>query len=136
MQTLNYLQPQENDELIKKHSDLIEMLLATVFPPTSSEKDNLYAVSFPLSSILFTRSNLFQLLFMKPGTNEVNIPEDQLGRQLSAEKLLFAYNIILKKYFGHDAADSTRMTYPFVDPATGFTKYLELNLDAVYRCQA
>lgn len=124
------LQPQEDDSLIRKHSELVEMLLATVFPPTATDKDNLYAVSFPFRFNIIYSSPLFQAFFMKPGTNEVDIPETELGAQLAHEKLVFAYNIILKKYFDYEGPETTSMVYPFVDAVSGLTKYLELNIDA------
>jgi len=124
------LEPQEDTVLINEHRELIETLLATVFPPANSDHDNLYAVSFPFKFKVVYSSNLFQYLFLKPGTDQVSIPENDLGRDLSKEKFLFAYYIILKKYFNYDAPETSHTVYPFMDPATGFTKYLELCIDA------
>ena len=36
---------------------------------------------------------------LKPGTNEINVPEGQIGINLNQEKLHFAYGLILKKYW-------------------------------------
>ncbi len=124
------LQPQDDDSLVQKHSELVEMLLTTIFPPASSVRDNLYAVSFPFRFSIIYSSHSFRQSFIKPGTNEVAIPETTLGEQIANEKLLFAYNIILKKYFGYEAPETTSMVYPFIDPATGLTKYFDLNIDA------
>ena len=125
------LEPQEDTRLLDIHRELIEeTLLSAVFPPANSDQDNLYAVSFPFRFQIIYSSPLFQYLFMKPGTCEVNIPENDMGRDLSAEKFMFAYYIILKKYFNYDAPETSHTVYPFADPATGLVKYLELSIDA------
>lgn len=125
------LEPQTDTALIDAHHELIEeTLLSTVFPPANPDQDNLYAVSFPFRFQIIYSSPLFQYLFMKPGTSDVNIPENDLGRDLSKEKFLFAYYIILKKYFHFDAPEASHTIYPFADPATGLVKYLELSIDA------
>ncbi|MGC4035070.1 MAG: GAF domain-containing protein [Chitinophagaceae bacterium] len=124
------LQPHDNLALLEEHRELIEMLLATIFPPAPSSQENLYGVSFPFRFDVIYASNLFKYLFLKPGTNQVNIPDNELGKALSKEKYLFAYKMILKKYFGYHASEISQTTYPFVDPVTGLTKYLELSIDA------
>jgi hypothetical protein len=123
-------QPQENTSILKTHHELIETLLASVFPPSNSDQENLYAVSFPFRFDIIYASNLFQYLFMKPGSSQVNIPNNDIGRDLSQEKFLFAYYIILKKYFNYESPDTSHTIYPFSDPATGLTKYFELSIDA------
>jgi hypothetical protein len=124
------LEAQEDTVLLKQNHELVEMLLATIFPPTPSNHDNLYAVSYPFRFEVIYSSNLFQYLFIKPGTNQVNVPDDELGKALAKEKYLFAYYIILKKYFGYEGPDISQTVYPFEDPVTGLTKYLELSIDA------
>jgi len=116
--------------ILKPHAELIEMLLSTIFPPTNSQNENLYAVSMPFSYQTIYSSRLFQMLFLKPGTNEVNVPDSDIGRNLNEDKMLFAYSMILKKYCGYSAPEWTRSVYPFSDPATGLIKYLELQVDA------
>ncbi|MEI9809303.1 MAG: hypothetical protein WDO16_16345 [Bacteroidota bacterium] len=123
------LEPVTDLALLKPHAELVEMLVSTIFPPTNSQNDNLYAVSMPFSYHTIYSSKLFQLLFLKPGSNEVNIPDNGLGRNLSEEKMFFAYAMILKKYYGYTAPEWLRSVYPFPDPASGLIKYLELHID-------
>src|SRR5436190_5455953 len=109
------------------HSEVIEMLLATVFPPSVSEQENRYAVSIPLRYKVIHYSRLFQNMFMEPGTNEIVVPENLKG-SLYHNRLDYAYRLILKKFFGYET-DFTGAIYPYVEPATGLTKHLELNID-------
>ena len=88
------------------HSDLIEELLASIFPPTSSSHENLYAIAMPFKFETVYSSKLFHHLFIKPGTNEVKIPDDATGIKLYKERLEFAYGMILKKYCGYNSPDN------------------------------
>lgn len=124
------LEPITDLSALKPHKELVEMLLGTLFPPTNSDNENLYAVSIPFTYQIIYASGLFKMLFIKSGTNEVNVPNDDIGRDLNEEKMNFAYSMILKKYHGYPAPDISRSVYPFQDPGSGLIKYLELQIDA------
>ncbi|MEI9947023.1 MAG: hypothetical protein WDN26_22725 [Chitinophagaceae bacterium] len=124
------LKPIADLNTLKPHKQLVEMLLSTLFPPTNYDNENLYAVSLPFQFKIVYASALFQMLFIKPGTNEVNVPADEIGLSLQQEKLQFAYAMIFKKYYGYTGADFSHTIYPFQDPGSGLVKYLELQVDA------
>jgi hypothetical protein len=124
------LQPITDLSVLEPHHDLITELLASLFPPTASAQENLYAVSLPFKFDILYSSKLFKYLFLKPGTNEINIPDTQTGLNLTAEKLHFAYRMILKKYCGHHLHQTSGTIHPYIDPHSGLTKYMELSIDA------
>src|SRR5215467_2159406 len=74
------LQPFSDLSLAKPYEEIIEMLLATLFPPSLSEKENLYAVSIPFKFKTIYSSRLFQHMFLKPGSNEISIPDSMIDR--------------------------------------------------------
>ena len=115
--------------ILLPHAELIEELLASIFPPTSSSHENLYAIALPFKFQTVYTSRLFHHLFIKPGTNEVNVPDDITGQKLSQEKLQAAYGMILKKYSGYSSREASGWVYPYKDQHTGLTKYLELKID-------
>jgi hypothetical protein len=121
------LAPISDTEVIKPYTELIEELLSAVFPATTPF--NIHAVSFPFKFETVYASPMFRSMLLKPGTNEINIPEDKIGLSLSQEKLQFAYGLILKKYMGYSQPDNTRSVHPYKDPATGLTRYMELRID-------
>jgi len=84
------MQPQDDCEVVKKHRELVEMLLAIVFPPTGLEEEN-HAISFPFKFRTIYTSHIFQQFFLKPGTEEINIPDEHTASMLAHEKLLHAY---------------------------------------------
>lgn len=123
------LQPIDDLTTLKPHTELIQQILATIFPPTTSGHENLHAVALPFTFHTVYYSRLFQLLFLKPGTEEINVPSDKIGESLNKERIHFACHLILKKYCGYHSQELTSTIYPYLDPHTGLSKYLELKLD-------
>ncbi len=115
--------------ILTPYAELIEELLASIFPPTSSSHENLYAIALPFKFQTVYSSKLFHHLFIKPGTNEVKVPDDATGLKLNKEKLEFAYGMILKKYCGYNSPETSGWIHPYKDMHTGLTKYLELKID-------
>src|SRR5258706_10854803 len=122
------LQPFSDISLLNSYAEVIEMLLATLFPPTAAEHENLYAVAYPFKSNIIYSSRSFQSMFLKPGTSEINVP-DSIHHKMNHNKLNFAYCLILEKYLGYNSTGPSRTIYPYVDPSTGLTRYFELNID-------
>src|SRR5262245_45621930 len=123
------LQPFSDLSLAQPYEEIIEMLLATLFPPSLSEKESLYAVSIPFKFKAIYSSRLFQHMFLKPGSNEIANPDNTIDRDMNSQKLQFAYRLIFRKFFGYRSHDSSLVIYPYTDPVTNVTRYLEINLD-------
>lgn len=123
------LEPLTDLSVLKPHSELVEMLLSTIFPPTTSENESLYCVTIPFQFETIYSSRLFHTLFIKPGTNAIDIPNDDIGLGLQEEKLRSAYTLILKKFGNYDAPDWSKSVYPYPDPVSGLVRYLELSID-------
>ena len=122
------LQPIEDLNTLENHTQLIEELLSAVFPPTTSNL--MYGVSLPFKFQAVYVSPLFKISLLKPGSNLINVPENQIGLSLTQEKLNLAYGLLLRKYLGFNSPDTSRSIYPYADQATGLTRYMELRLDA------
>ncbi|MFN8289026.1 MAG: hypothetical protein U0U70_02095 [Chitinophagaceae bacterium] len=116
-----------DQEILAPYKELIEELLSAVFPPTTT--NYMYGVALPFKFQAVYVSPTFKANLIKPGTSQIIIPEVQMGQSLSQEKLNAAYGIILKKYLNYPAPDAYRSIYPYTDPATGLTRYMELRLD-------
>jgi hypothetical protein len=110
------------------YTELIEELLSAVFPPTTT--NFMYGVSLPFKFQAVYVSPLFKKNLISPGSNDINVPENQVGLSLSQEKLNLAYGIILRKYLSFQSPDTSRSIYPYTDDTTGLTRYMELRLDA------
>src|SRR5260221_14106305 len=75
---------QDIDDLsiLTPYTELIEELLASIFPPTSSSHENLYAVTLPFKFQTVYTSKLFHHLFIKTGTSEMKVPDGETGNKL------------------------------------------------------
>lgn len=114
--------------ILRSHTELIEELLSAVFPPTTA--NFMYGVSIPFKHQAVYASPRFKSM-LKPGTNQIDVPEGQVGVDLNQERLRFAYGLILKKYLGAvNSPESSRSIHPYPDAETGLTRYLELRIDA------
>lgn len=120
--------PIEDHSLLEKHEELIEMLLASIFSPTSRENDNVYAVALPFTFTTIYSSPVFRHSFLKPGSNEINVPDAIIANKLFSEKLLYAYYLILNKFSTVNAPSHTRSVYSLLEPS-GFKKSFEVLID-------
>ena len=126
------LKPIEDLSLLEKHSEWKEMLLSIIFPPTAHENENLYSVAIPFTYQTIYTSRLFQMLFLKPGSAEIKTPDDGTEIEIEHDRLLGAYNLILKKYSNYKAPDIVSSVHPHHDHHSGLIRYMELQLDTRY----
>lgn len=122
----------EDLSILEPHQEWIEMILSLVFPPTNIDQDLIYTVSLPFSYHTIYSSRLFTMLFLKPGTKEIKIPDSETGRDIEHDRLLGAYNLILRKYCNYQAPYFVSSVHSYYDSHTGLKKYMELQLDTRY----
>ena len=65
------LEPFTDEAILEKHATLINQMMATVFPITLSDKEDLYAVSLPFQYRVIYASSRFRQLFIDEEGNEV-----------------------------------------------------------------
>ncbi|HEY5771736.1 MAG TPA: hypothetical protein VIS75_03865, partial [Chitinophagaceae bacterium] len=118
--------------ILEPHREWIQMLLSIIFPPTVSEQELLYSAGVPFSYTTIYTSRLFNMLFIEPGTNNIKIPDNDTGRDIEHDRLIGAYNLILKKYCNYHSPDFVSSVHPYHDPHSGLIKYMELQLDTRY----
>src|SRR5687768_13527604 len=69
--------------VLEPHTELIQALLSAVHPPTTYY---MYGVALPFKNTIVYASPGFKKLLLKPGTNEINIPTNEIGDTLNREK--------------------------------------------------
>ncbi len=124
--------PIEDPSILEKHAELIETLLSTIFPPSTSATQGMFAVSFPFRTEIIYASPSFKDQFMPEGSNSISIASSETNDSITRVSLAIAYNIILKKFYGWDMQVSASSVHQFVDEETGLTRFLELNLNAQF----
>lgn len=125
------LQPLEDTSLLQKHEELVEALLATIFTPSTSSNQGLYAITFPFSSETIYASPGFKKIFLKEG-NAINVPDRRTTVDITRASLSLAYNVILRKLYGFTVPITATSVHPFLEEDGILTKYYELKLNAEF----
>ena len=125
------LQPIEDVSLIEKDAELIETLLSTIFPPSTSSNQGMYAISIPFHSQIIYASPGFESLFLKDGSNSVVFNEPTTKEALSKGALSLAYDLILRKFYSQPLPVTAVSVHPFKDES-GLTKYFEVKMNAQF----
>jgi len=122
------MQPITDMEIIKKHKVLIDELMATIFPITLSYKEDLFAVSVPLTYHTIHCSDLFRSMFLVG--ESIRVPDENTAERLQAEKQAGAYQLILKKYYNIQLSGRITSIHTFKNPETDLDRFMELLIDA------
>lgn len=126
------LEPIKDASVLKQHNELVETLLSTIFPPSTSANQGMHAISFPFRSETIYASPSFKELFIKDETNFITVPDNKTNYSIAKASLNLAYNLILRKFYGWDLPAMASSVHDFADTETGLTKYLELKLNAQF----
>ena len=124
------LQPIDSAEELKKHSSIIEKVLATLFPVTLSDEKDLFAVLQPFNHRVLYASTRFRRLFLPDDGEFVEAPDLVTAEDVHKEKMCGAYQLILNQLYHENIEGSMTSIHHFVCPQTQLETYLELTLDA------
>jgi len=126
------LEPISDEHVIRENEELIETLLSTIFPPSTSATEGMYAVAYPFQSETVYTSPSFKEQFLPEGTTSINVPDNRTNYTIAKASLNLAYNLILRKFYSWDVTAQASSVHEFSDKETGLVKYLELNLNAQF----
>ena len=126
------LQPIKDLAPLEKENELVETLLLTIFPPSSSSNQGIYAVGFPFSHQMVYASPLFEKLFLKNGSKIIGFSNAETEEDLINAAYKLAYDLILKKFYAQPASTVANTIHTVTDIQSGLTKYYELKLDAQF----
>ena len=125
------LQPMNDASLIEKDPEMVETLLSTIFPPSTSSNQGIYAITIPFRPDAVYASPGFQELFLKDGSGKINFSDKHTNVDVSKVSLYLAYDLILKKFYAQPLPVIANSVHPYKDEA-GLTKYFELRLNAQF----
>ncbi len=125
------LQPCSDALLFQKHKPLVEALLATIFPPSTSDHQGLYAITLPFSSETIYSSPGFRSIFLKDGI-AINVPDRRTTVDITRASMSLAYNVILRKLYAVDVPITATSVHAFPEEQTGLPRYYELKLNAEF----
>jgi hypothetical protein len=123
------MEPIEDESLLDKHRDLVEQMMATIFPVTLSDKQDLYGAMVPFQMRVVFGSEKFTKLFMSTADNSINMPALLDSDSLHKEKLTGAYQIILSRLYNMPVPDIMTSVHAYTCADTSLDRYMELELD-------
>jgi hypothetical protein len=127
-----FLQHQELTEAIDdyavldKHSQLLENAMATIFPASLSQLQQLNAVAVPFSNRIIHASRLFKTSFMDERGNYMQPLDLQVEENIANAKEHLAYKLILKTFYQIELAGGDSFICAYPDPAQDIHNYFEL----------
>lgn len=122
------LEPIQDDTILEKHRFLIEQMMATIFPVTLSDKEDLFAISKPFQHKVLYASQLFRHMFLNED-DVIQMPSEETAQKLFLEKLEGAYQLILTRLYNMKIGGVASSVHPYRCPQTGLDKYMELEMD-------
>jgi hypothetical protein len=125
------LKPMQDTATLQKHAELVEALLSSIFPPSTSSNQGLYAITYPFSSETIYASPDFKKIFLKEGT-AINVSDRRTTVDISRASLSLAYNVILKRLYNLQVPITATSVHPFTEETSGLTRYYELKLNAEF----
>jgi hypothetical protein len=117
--------------ILSKDAELVETILSTIFPPSTSSNQGTYAITLPFHTETVYASPAFKQVFLKGDTNTIYFADSRTGIDVSKTSLCLAYEVILKKFYSHKTTLTSNSIHAFKD-AHGLTRYLDLKLNAQF----
>lgn len=125
------LQPVKDTSLLGSHAELVEALLGSIFPPSTSSNQGLYAITYPFSSETIYASPGFKKIFLKDEIN-INVPDRRTTVDINRASLLLAYHVILNRLYSFQVPVTATSVHPFTEETSDLTRYYELKLNAEF----
>jgi hypothetical protein len=125
------LEPMSDTSGLAKEAELVEAILSSIFPPSTTSNQGIYAITIPFHTETVYASPGFKSLFLRGDSNTIYFSDSKTGIDVSKNSLCLAYDLILKKFYAYTAPVSTSSIHAFKD-AHGLTKYYDLRLNAQF----
>jgi len=125
------LKPMRDISALQNDAELVETILSTIFPPSTSSNQGVYAITPPFDTDTVYTSPGFKQLFLKGDSNTIYFSDSRTIVDVSNTSLNLAYSLILKKFYSHNTSVTANSIHAFKD-GNGLTKYYDLKLNAQF----
>ncbi|HEX5652650.1 MAG TPA: hypothetical protein VFX58_06230 [Chitinophagaceae bacterium] len=123
------LQPLIDPETIEKHNYLFQLIAATIFPFSTDNDLEYFALGAPYKFEFFCYSDSFAEYFSPNDYGHITFPPERPFEQIQSEYILMAYRLIFRKFFGIEIKIPERRTNRWIDKATGLPRYSRIHID-------
>ncbi len=125
------LQTIDDPASLSDDTELVETLFSTIFPPSTTSNQGIYAISFPFDARTVYTSPGFRKIFIKDDSGRISFSDFKTNVDIGHTSLCLAYDLILNKFYGRTIPVITTSVHPFTDE-NGLTHYYEVRLNAQF----
>jgi len=123
------LEPLNNLQIIEKHEDLFQLIASTIFPFSTDNDLQYFALSTPYKFEIFFYSNSFAEYFCPDENGFITFPPERPFDQIQSEYIMMAYRLVFRKFFNFELRVPERRTNRWVDKTTGLPRYSRIHVD-------
>lgn len=125
------LGPIDTPEELVPHRELLDMVVANVFPITADVEKDIYAIGVPYKFAIFYYSDLFKKVFTKDGEHLATVPEGVSSEKVAHDKKEWLYKLILRKVYDFPInMDDRDIVHTVSTPGSNGVKgYIKVNID-------
>ena len=117
-------------EDIGQYGELLELMFMAIFPPLADEGETAWALSVPVTPVVFYGTDAFYDKLRDPVTHEMKACMMENGQTVRKKvNLELIYSLILKKLYHFEFAPGTSVVRSLTDRDTGLAHFYKLNLD-------
>jgi GAF domain-containing protein len=117
-------------EEIGQYGELLELMFMAIFPPTADEGETAWALSVPVTPVVFYGTDPFYDKLRDPMTHEMKACMMESGQKVRKKvNLELIYSLILKKLYHFEFAPGNSVVRSLTDRDTGLAHFYKLNLD-------
>ncbi len=118
-------------EQVKNYSEQLQLVYGTVSPIIEDEESHFWALSLPLTPVIFYSTNAYFNLVTNITTGKIHKSiTSRSPQELKRNQLEFIYSLILEKLYNFSSFFNRDIIHSLEDEKTGLTKYFKLGLDA------
>lgn len=127
-------QPAENAIIqldnIAKYEEQLELVYASLLPPTADENDVMWAMGTPLFPRVFYCTNAVHKMLMEKKSGKLQSAMIEQNKEVIRKQALsLIYSFILEKLYNFKSILRNEMIRSFIDPETGLSKYYKIHID-------
>lgn len=117
-------------EEIGQYGDLLELVFMAIFPPLADEGETAWALSVPVTPVIFYGTDPFYDKLRDPVTHEQKTCMMESGHTVRKKvNIELVYSLILKRLYDYAFTAGTSIVRSLMDKATGLAHFYKLNLD-------
>ncbi len=117
-------------EEIGGYGDLLELMFTSIFPPVADERESAWALSVPVTPVVFYGTDPFYDKLRDPVSHEMKACMMESGHTVRKKvNLELVYSLVLKRLYDFDFVAGTSVVRSLTEKDTGLARFYKLNLD-------